>query len=328
MSYKVVPVHSLSELWALRREEPEAYLIAGGTDSIPRIHQGIEHHPLCALLDIPSLRELRRTEEEYVIGAGVTLAALAGLREEPCIAAVVQAAAKVASPQIRARGTVGGNVLQENRCIYFNQSVSWRREECCYKLGGDRCYQYAGSGECVALFQSDLAPALMALCALAVLESPRGKRELPLSELYLDRGRSNKALEKDEVLTALRVPRKSAVRSAYCRESVRAAIDFPLISCAAAFAFDGAVVANARIVLGSADVRPARAEESEQLLCGKTAEEIQKLLPQAISLAQKKIMPLRDSRVDGPSRRALGETVIRKAILQCCEESQASTVGI
>lgn len=318
MQFRVKRANSLEEVRQILLEEPDACLIAGGTDRIPRVTQKIESYPLYILLDgIPGLKGIRQTEDGgYVIGAMTTLTEIA---EAPLAAganALACAASKVASPQIRNQGTIGGNLLQENRCIYFNQSVSWRRAECCFKLGGDRCYQYRGSKECVALLQSDTAPALMALGGTVILEGARGRRETAVDDLYLNRGRNNKAVEKDEVLVEVRIPSLEHVRSAYVRETIRGSIDFPLISCAAAFRMEGDVIAEAKVVIGSAGPRPSHAEASEQLLQGKRLSEAAELLPEVVEKAKTKILPFRDSRVDGPARKALGGSAIQRAIEQ------------
>ncbi len=307
---------SLQETWAILKEEPGAFLVAGGTDSIPRANQRIEFHPLYVCLDrVPGLKGWSLEGETYTIGAMTTLVEIQESGLDPSLGALLQAASQVASPQIRNRATIGGNILQENRCIYFNQSVSWRRQDCCFKLGGNLCYQYRGSKDCVALFQSDVAPALMALNGSVVLESPRGQRVLPLEQIYLNRGRNNKALEKDEVLTKVLIPADKRLRSAYVRETIRGSIDFPLISCAAAFWMEGERIAQAQIVVGCAGVRPARAQRAEGLLVEATLSQVPELLPKVVEEAKRVIMPFRDSRVDGPARKTLGGEAVRKAIL-------------
>ena len=317
MQFQVMCAHSLDEVWEIMDEHPDVYLVAGGTDIIPRVNQKIESHPMYIWLgQIPGMKGIEVKDNRYVIGALTTLSELAESHMVTGAKALIEAATKVASPQIRNQGTIGGNLLQENRCMYFNQSVSWRRQECCFKLGGDRCYQYKGSNVCVALLQSDTAPALMALGGKVVLESPHGQREVPIDELYLEMGKDNKAVSKDEVLTRILVPDLKDIRSAYVRETIRGSIDFPLISCAAAFRMDGDTIAEANIVIGSAGVHPVHAVESEKILCSKRLDEVESVLQTVVEKAKVKIMPFKDSRVDGPSRKIMGGDVIGIAILQ------------
>ena len=317
MRYNVIAAHSLEEALQSLRDDPSLYPVAGGTDILPRVNQGIEAHGSYLLLGgIPGLRFVSRTWTGVRIGALTTLTEIAESSLPDSFRALKEAASRAASSQIRNSGTIGGNLLQENRCMYFNQSVSWRREAGCFKLGGDRCYQYKGSADCVALFQSDTAPALMALGATVVLQSADGSREIPVESLYLPCGRNNKALEKGELLTEVRIPRLPDLCSAYVRETVRGSFDFPIVSCAAALQITEGNVTGARIVMGSAGTSPARAQKSEELLIGKTREEARELITEAAQAACRMVMPFCDSRVDGAVRRVMGAEVTEKALRQ------------
>jgi len=245
------------------------------------------------------------------------LTKLVEITEEPLLKgfqALQYAAGRVASPPIRNQATIGGNLLQENRCIYFNQSVSWRRVEPCFKLGGKRCYQYKGSPRCVALMQSDLAPVLLSYGAGAVFISPQGRRELPLRELYLPAGEKNKT--GGEVLVEIRVPKpKAAFYSAYARETIRGSFDFPLVSCAAALELEGQTIRAAAMVMGSAGDAPKIVRHMETLvgqpLLNLAAEE-----NNLMEAGRKNVAAFRDSRVNVTVRKAMGEEVIKSALGQ------------
>lgn len=321
MGYQVSKAHSLAEFWQTFANCPDAYPVAGGTDIIPRINQGIESHPLLVCLD--EISELSGIvllpDGSLQIGSLGKLVDIAESSQLSGFVALQQACSRVASPQIRNQATIGGNVLQENRCVYFNQSVSWRREDPCFKLGGDRCYQYLSSPQCVALFQSDVAPVLMSYHAVAYWQSPRGIRQTPLAELYLDAGK--KAKETDEILTALVIPPISGVlHSAYARETIRGSFDFPLISCAIALTEQDGHITKASMVMGSAGVKPHYVDEIDPLLQGKTLAEAAMLVEEIQTLATRKIAPFRDSRVDAVTRKALGKSAIKRALLQICIE--------
>ena len=186
MSFHVKRVTDWDELWQTFEECPFAYPVAGGTDIIPRVNQGIEKHEQSVCLEgLPDMRGVSFEADGSVrIGA---LTKLVEISENEALAqygGLREACSRVASPQIRNQATIGGNVLQENRCVYFNQSVSWRRVDHCFKLGGDRCYQYPKALGCMALFQSDVAPVLISYNAITEWKSPRGTRTALLSELY------------------------------------------------------------------------------------------------------------------------------------------------
>lgn len=307
---------SLKEVLEIMASKAGACLVAGGTDLMPRMHRGLLQPPLLVLLEkVEELKVLRQEKDGLFIGAGVRLADLARSAEVKPYRAVIEAASRVATPQIRNQGTVGGNLLQENRCMYYNQSVSWRRELYpCFKLGGDRCYQYRNSPQCVALFQSDLAPALISYGAVAVIRSSVQQREIPLAELYLDAGK--RALGHHEILVGVRLPAKHQPHlSAYEREALRGAFDFPTISCAIALDLSAdQVVAGARVVMGAAGPYPRVVEEGEKILVGKKLAQLGEVAEELASASRKYIAPFRDTRVDGLVRRAQGQAVVQRAL--------------
>ena len=141
--------------------------VGGATDIMPLIRNEVrDDENLILLKNIPELKELRDTPEHIVIGSGVRLAELARseLINTRC-AAVAQAAAVTASPQIRNIATIGGNVMQDRRCIYFNQSEQWRGAlPLCYKTGGEACHQIPNSPVCRASAFSTSATPTSAYC--------------------------------------------------------------------------------------------------------------------------------------------------------------------
>ena len=297
MSFHVKRVTDWDELWQTFEECPFAYPVAGGTDIIPRVNQGIEKHEQFVCLEgLPDMRGVSFEADGSVrIGA---LTKLVEISENEALAqygGLREACSRVASPQIRNQATIGGNVLQENRCVYFNQSVSWRRVDHCFKLGGDRCYQYPKALGCMALFQSDVAP------------------------VYKAAGR--KAKEPDEILTGLVIPPVTgALHSAYVRKTIRASIDFPLVSCAVSLGVEDQVIKTAKIVVGSAGVMPRNVNEAPVLLEAKTLKEAAGMCKELQDAVTKKIAPFQDSRVDGPTRQALGRDALKRALAQACEE--------
>ena len=170
--------------------------VGGATDIMPLIRNEVrDDENLILLKNIPELKELRDTPEHIVIGSGVRLAELARseLINTRC-AAVAQAAAVTASPQIRNIATIGGNVMQDRRCIYFNQSEQWRGAlPLCYKTGGEVCHQIPNSPVCRAIYYSDLATALIALDAEAEYLEQGELRRTSVQELV--QRRSNQTLQ-------------------------------------------------------------------------------------------------------------------------------------
>ena len=203
-------------------------LIAGGTEVVPQLADGLLETE--ALVDITGL--LPRGIVGTTIGAGTTLAELESSSEVP--EALREACRLAASPQLRAMGTIGGNLLQSTRCWY------WRLRYPCFLHGGDECHArtgehrehaFFGNGLCASAHPSDPAAALLALGA--TLRTDR--RELPLAELYRlpdEEDRRLTTLEAGEVLLELDVPAPDG--SVYLKAMDRKRFSFPLVGVAAA----------------------------------------------------------------------------------------------
>lgn len=311
---KVSKAHSLSEAIEFLQANPSAKIVAGGTDLIPRINQGIEQHDILLYInDLNELSGIRKDEAgNFFVGASVKLVEIG---ESPLLSqytALRQASGRVASPQIRNLATLGGNILQENRCMFFNQSVYWSNVNRCFKLGGKQCFQYKSSPKCVALFQSDVAPVLMAYGATAVIVGSRGEREVALKDLYLDG--QFKQIGHDEILTGVRLPAiDDNCRSAYVRYTIRGAFDFPLVSCAVVLKTKEQIVEDVSVVMGSAGVMPQEVPEVKELLAGAKLEEIASLITKLDKEVKKQIAPFRVPRMNSSVRKEKGVEVFRKA---------------
>jgi len=215
--------------------------VHGGTEVVPLLNDG--------LLSAETLVDVRgvvpRGVQDGVIGAGTTLAEL---EVEPSIPqALREATALAASPQLRAMGTLGGNLLQATRCWY------WRLKFPCYLHGGDMCHAKAGqhrehaifgNERCASAHPSDLAAALLALGA----EVRTTDRTFPLAELYrlpTDDDRDVTALQPGELILELEVPRPEA--SVYLKAMERRKWSFAIVGVAAARFADGVRVALAGV---------------------------------------------------------------------------------
>lgn len=235
MSSYALP-RTFDDAWSLLGHEGSA-VIAGGTDLLGRIDRGIVHPEL-----VVDLRELRLDTIEprggsVVVGAGLTLAAVASAAALAPFDAIVKAASQAASPLLRNAATVGGNLLQGTRCWYY-RGPEWR----CWLGGGDTCYAQIGdhrkhgleTGDCISAHPSDLAPALAACGAEVVLRSRDGERRIALLDLYrrpTEENRSLVTIEPGEILTAIVLPPPG--QSTYVRAGERQAFSFPLVAVAA-----------------------------------------------------------------------------------------------
>jgi len=237
-----------------------ARLIAGGTDLLPNLRRGLEQP--AQLVDLSSLAGLDAIElrnGELVIGAGVTLARLA---TDPLVAqhlqALAEAARSVAGPGHRSAATLGGNLCQDTRCVYYNQSEWWRASNgWCLKRGSDTCHVAPQGDRCHAAFSGDLAPALLAAGTDLEIATLLGTRRMPLDELYRDDGASHLTLAKGEFVSAVRITANApARRSGYRKARARAAMDFPLAGVAAALSLHDGEIVDIAVALSGTNSRP------------------------------------------------------------------------
>lgn len=248
-----------------------ATVIAGGTDLLPNLkHRLAEPELLVALDAIPELSGVREADDGgLAIGAMTPLSKIAGDERAP--PALAEAAASVASPQIRRVGTLGGNLLSGTRCRYYNQSEFWRRAiGYCLKKDGTECHVVAGGTKCVAALTSDTACALMTLGAELVIAGDRGRRTLALEALFRADGAAHTALERGEILVEVRIPPLApGHRGAYGKLRLRRDIDFPQLGVAVRVDLDAfGVVASADVVCGALAARPVRVRGVTERLRG------------------------------------------------------------
>jgi xanthine dehydrogenase YagS FAD-binding subunit len=243
----------------LRAHGPRAQPLAAGGDLLALLKDGIRAPAPRVLVNLATASDLaqvrRGADGHWHLGAMATLAALARIEGLPALLA--EAIPRIASPQLRTRTTLAGNLLQRPRCLYFRHP-----DETCFKKGGVGCpstggplQAYGGSlfaGDCHAGHPSDLAPALMVLGARAELRGPRGVRCVPLAELYRDAAHHptrEAALEDDELLCKLMLPPSRFVQ-AFEKVAPRDAHEFATASAAVAGRALGARVAELRVTMG------------------------------------------------------------------------------
>jgi len=265
----------------LAQEGEQAMLVAGGTDLYPNMKRRQFTPPvLIGLRGLEASKHISGSPEQGMrLGAGVTLTTLA---EHPAVLqhypALATAAGSVSTPQLRNMGTIGGNLLLDTRCNYYNQTEFWRHSiDYCMKKDGDVCLVAPGSPRCWAISSADTAPVLVSLDAQARLVSVRGERVLPVRELFRDDGINPYTREADEILSEIILPPADGWRSVYLKLRRRGSFDFPILGVAVALRFsaDG-TVAGARITLGAVASHPVEATDAAKLLTG------QRLTPELI----------------------------------------------
>jgi len=301
----------------LAGEGEQAMLVAGGTDLYPNMkRRQFTPAVLIGLRGIASLKSISGSPEQGMrIGAGVTLATLA---DHPLIqrhyAALAVAAGAVSTPQLRNMGTIGGNVLLDTRCNYYNQTEFWRQSiGYCMKKDGDVCLVAPGSPRCWAIASADSAPVLLSLGASVRLVSERGERVLPARELFRDDGMNPYTMERDELLSEILLPPADGWRSAYLKLRRRGSFDFPILGVAAALRFnDDQTVADARLTLGAVASHPVEANEAAaQLLHQPLSRELIDTVAQA---AARRAKPLDNADLTINYRKQVTPVFVRRAL--------------
>lgn len=316
----------------LPRDEGDrtAVLLAGGQDLLTEMDEHlVEPERVVSLRRVPGLGGLvRRADGGFELGALLTLAELERHGElgppgaqDPRgpYTVLAEAAASVASAQIRSQATLGGNLNQRPRCLYY------RLEEArCLKKGGSTCFAadgrnklnaILGGGPSYIVHPSDLAPALVSLDAEVELFSAAGVRRLPLEQYYLlPRDgvlHTETVLAPGEILTRVHLPpRDGAWRSIYLKFKERASYDFALASVALGLWIEGRTIVEARVCLGGVAPKPWRVPKLEAALQGATCGELD--YPALGDLALEGAAPLSENGfkldlVRGLLRRALEE---------------------
>jgi xanthine dehydrogenase YagS FAD-binding subunit len=298
---------------------PDAWLVAGGQDTYDWLKNRTKRtHALIDLSGIAELHGIRETDAGLEIGALTKLTEIernTAVREKYGLLA--KAAGRVASPQIRNAGTLGGNLCQDTRCWYYRSGVD------CYRAGGNMCYadtplgqnrEHAlfGASRCIAVSPSDMATASVALDASMVIRSKAGERVVPASEFFIGPAiniRRMTVLKPGEILTAVRFPATWANATFYFEKVAdRQAWDFALVSIAAAMVLEGDTIRNIRLVCGAVECVPRRLVEVEKAATGRARSE--DLASEVAKLAARGAKPVNYNGFKIP----LMENLVRRAI--------------
>ena len=272
--FKYLEPETLERALDLLNTHGEAcHILGGGTDLLVRMKQRLcQPAYLLSLKNLDELDGISRQNGELNIGARTSLAAVAASSDvRNRFPALSQAMEAVGAPSIQHHsGTIGGNLCQDARCLFYNQSAAWRSgKPPCHKAGGQTCYARADSDRCHATFQSDGATALLALAADITIAGIQGERRIPLVDLYSTVGEHPLTLEPGEILTYIHVPLSgTGASSAYKRLAYRSAIDYPIVSVGVSIQADAEIIKAARIAVGSMSRAPLLLNQVARLLEG------------------------------------------------------------
>lgn len=301
----------------LSQHKRKVRIVAGGTDILDRLRKRLINPTyVMSLRRLSDLTGIKKRKNELVISARTTVREIA---EHPSIAehfkSVAQAAASVAAPPIQNVATIGGNLLQNSRCLFYNQSELVRNAApMCINQGGEVCLAVKGSTRCFSVYQGDLAPSLIAFNAMAVLQKAGGKRSVPVSELFSGNGRSPLSIENDELLTEIILPiPRGLCGSSYQKLRLRTSLDYPLASSSVFLSLSRkGVIEQARVVIGAAGPAPVLVEKASASLTGKEPDQVE--IEQAAELAFQAAQSANNLALPGAYRKKMVRVFARRAI--------------
>jgi 4-hydroxybenzoyl-CoA reductase subunit beta len=252
---------------------PEGQFVAGGTDLYPNMKRRQQTpKTVISVMRLHELNEITGDGKEGIyIGASVTLTDLCEHpvinRDYPFVAA---AARLISTPLLRNMGTIGGNLLLDTRCNYYDQNFEWRKGiNFCLKKDGDICWVAPGSPKCWAVQSSDLVPLMVAIGARFRVASTLGERVIDAAGFYNNDGITYLHKRPDELLVGIELPPLNGWRATYKKLRRRGSFDFPVLGVAARLSLDGtSAVIEAKIVLGGIAPAPLDIKEASDLLIG------------------------------------------------------------
>lgn len=271
-SYRV-PTHLSDAIKLIGDSGPEAMFVAGGTDLYPNMKR--RQQTPKTVISVTRLSELRECNGDgkagMVIGAGVSLTDICNnpviKRDYPVIA---KAAGVISTPILRNMGTIGGNLLLDTRCNYYDQNYEWRKGiNFCMKKDGEICWVAPSSPKCWAVQSSDLAPVMIAIGAKLLIVSASGERLVDAADLYNNDGINYLNKRPDELLVSVHLPRADGLCASYRKLRRRGAFDFPVLGVAvsARVQKDGSL-RQAKVILGAVAPAPIEVREAEEALEG------------------------------------------------------------
>lgn len=279
-----------------------AVYLAGGTDLIPRIKLRLKTPLLVIdLKPIDEMKGIRKKNGIVSIGANTTIFELRNnqiIKEN--YPALYEAACLTSCETLQMRGTIGGNLLQDTRCLFYNKSLQWRKAKgFCYKMGGGVCHATQGKNVCFANYSSDLSPALISINARLVIVGRDGEKKYDISEILTGKSEAPFNLEEGEVIKEIEVPDEKRP-GAFEKLRIRGSIDYPLIN--------GAFSINSKtgiLSIGAVGAKPLvyRLESLDEDYINKILEKV-----------YQDLKPVGNTVVSPLYRKRMGEVVARRTI--------------
>lgn len=313
---------SASEAVALQKQHgKDAMYVAGGTDLYPnmkRRHQTPTQ--VISLASVPELHSLEVLEDgRLAIGAMVTLTTLEHYPHlKSHYPALQHAIREISTPLLRNMGTIGGNLLLDTRCTYYDQTHEWRESiDFCMKSKKDAiCWVAPGSPRCWAVQSSDSVPVVCAMEAEVELADASGTRTIVADDLYQDDGIQYLTKKPEELLTRITLPKPGPWRASYLKLRRRDTYDFPVLGVGACLWFDDdGTITKANVRLGGAGSYAIPATGTEQKLVGnKLTDEV---IAEAGKAAMKPARTMDNTDLDVYWRKKVAPVYVARALKEC-----------
>ena len=318
-SFQLLRPKTIDDAVALMaKHQGEVKIVAGGTDLLPSMKQKL--FTPAYVLDLRGVRELRGIRnlsgDGIEIGAMTPLSAIehsAVIRKDYPV--LYHAVKTVASPVLRNMGTLGGNVCLDTRCLWYNQSLLWRKS-CgfCLKKDGDLCHVAPGGKFCWAAFSGDTPPALLCLGAELEIAGPNGLRRTPLSDFYVNDGIVRLHLAANEIVTRVYLPEAAAGwRGSYQKLRIRGSIDYPLAGVAVALKMKSGHVEDARVAITALNPAPFLVKDADAHLVGVVPSD--EIAERIGDLAARTAKPLTTSALTPEYRREMVRVFTKRAVM-------------
>ncbi len=319
-SFEYSAPSSLCEALKIKEEQGiGASVLAGGTGLLVNLkHRLLQPTTVISLKNIRELRGIEVRNDLLIIRAGTSLMDTArndAVRKHfPLLVRAIESIGAVGIQGFR--GTIGGNICLQPRCIFYNQSAFWRSGKgLCNRTGGKECLAQEGAQSCQSICSGDTVPALTAVTAQLLVAESSGTRLLPITEFFTGKGESPFNLLPNEVLTEIRLPLPWGSGTwSFQRISMRAAVDFPLVNAAATAVMQGRKVESVRLVLAAAGPAPVALKEAEGLMRGQVPDP--EMVEQAGMIARRSAegIVVDNSSVSRDYRIKMAGTVIKRAV--------------
>src|SRR3954453_8061878 len=300
----------------------ELEILAGGTDLVPSMKQRLFTPNF--VMDVRGIEELSKIT--VVPGHAVEIGALTTLsniedsgfiqRNYPVLHEAVKT---VASPVLRNMGTIGGKICLDTRCLWYNQSLAWRKS-CgfCIKKDGDLCHVAPGGTKCWAAFSADTPPALLCLNAEIEIASASATRRILLRDLYTGEGGSYRKLQPSELVTKIILPHASSgYGGTYRKLRVRGSIDYPLAGVAVTVKQTNGHIDDIQVALTAVNPAPVLVPGLTTLLSNGRIDN--NAAEHAGELASRVAKPLTTSALTPEYRREMIRVFTKRALLALIE---------